>query len=106
VGEWWYRVTINLVTIDEEAGKEKKLRTFYLVQADDIEQALQRMEESLSFLVVPYVITSIAVSVIADVFPYHPMVRQDSGADMDDQYGSGLGIVSGTENAASDSDQG
>ncbi len=30
-GEWWYKATINLVTIDEEAGKEKKLRTYYLV---------------------------------------------------------------------------
>lgn len=74
VGEWWYRATINLVTIDEEAGKEKKLRTFYLIQADDIEQSLQRLEESLSFLVVPYVTTSIAVSNIVDVFPYKPVV--------------------------------
>jgi hypothetical protein len=74
VGEWWYRATINLVTIDEEAGKEKKLRVFYLIQADDIEQSLQRLEESLSFLVVPYVTTSIAVSNIVDVFPYKPVV--------------------------------
>src|SRR5512136_15711 len=28
-GEWWYKATINLTTIDEEAGKEKKLRTIY-----------------------------------------------------------------------------
>lgn len=72
VGEWWYRTTINLVTIDEEGGKEKKLRTFYLVQADDIEQALQRLTESLSFLIVPYVVSAIAVSTIVDVFPYRP----------------------------------
>ena len=71
-GEWWYRATINLVTIDEEGGKEKKLRTLYLVQADDIEHALQRLTESLSFLVVPYVISAIAVSTIVDVFPYRP----------------------------------
>lgn len=69
-GEWWYRATINLVTIDEEAGKEKKLRVFYLIQADDIEKALQHLEESLSFLIVPYVVTAIAVSTIVDVFPY------------------------------------
>jgi len=74
VGEFWYRVTINLVTIDEEVGKEKKLRTFYLIQADDVQHALERMEESLSFLVVPYVISSIAVSNIVDVFPYKPGV--------------------------------
>jgi hypothetical protein len=71
-GEWWYRATINLVTIDEEAGKEKKLRVFYLIQADDIEQALKHLEESLSFLIVPYVVTAIAVSTIVDVFPYKP----------------------------------
>ena len=71
-GEWWYRCTINLSTIDEEAGKEKKLRTTYLVQADDLREALNRLEESLSFLIVPYVASSIAVSTIADVFPYVP----------------------------------
>ena len=69
-GEWWYRVTINLVTIDEEAGREKKLRTYYLIMADDIKQALQRLDESLSYLVIPYVVTSVAVSTIIDVFPY------------------------------------
>jgi hypothetical protein len=71
-GEWWYKVTINLVTIDEEAGKEKKLRTLYLVQANDIREALTRTEESLSFLIVPYVVSAINVSLIADVFPYVP----------------------------------
>ncbi|MCD6354055.1 MAG: DUF4494 domain-containing protein [Prolixibacteraceae bacterium] len=69
-GEWWFRVTINLVTIDEEAGREKKLRTYYLVMADDIKEALARLDESLSELVIPYVITSLSVSTIVDVFPY------------------------------------
>ena len=71
-GEWWFKVTINLVTIDEEAGKEKKLRTYYLIMADDIKQALDRLDESLSYLVIPYVVTAIAVSTIVDVFPYDP----------------------------------
>lgn len=71
-GEWWFKATINLVTIDEEAGKEKKLRTYYLVMADDIKEALDRLDESLSFLVIPYVISSLAVSTIVDVFPYVP----------------------------------
>ena len=75
-GEWWFKVTINLVTIDEEAGKEKKLRTYYLIMADDIKQALDRLDESLSYLVIPYVVTSIAVSTIVDVFPYDPSEAQ------------------------------
>jgi len=71
-GEWWYKATINLVTLDEEAGKEKKMRTYYLIMADDIKEALERLDESLSYLVIPYVTTSIAVSTIVDVFPYEP----------------------------------
>ncbi len=71
-GEWWFKATINLVTIDEEAGKEKKLRTYYLIMADDIKEALERLEESLSYLVIPYVTTAMAVSTIIDVFPYEP----------------------------------
>lgn len=71
-GEWWFKATINLVTVDEEAGKEKKMRTYYLIMADDIKEALERLEESLSFLVIPYVVSSMAVSTIVDVFPYEP----------------------------------
>ncbi len=71
-GEWWFKATINLVTIDEEAGKEKKLRTLYLIMADDIQEALTRLDESLSFMVIPYVVSSLAVSTIVDVFPYEP----------------------------------
>lgn len=71
-GEWWFKATINLVTVDEEAGKEKKMRTYYLIMADDIKQALERLEESLSYLVIPYVVSALAVSTIVDVFPYDP----------------------------------
>lgn len=71
-GEWWFKVTINLVTIDEEAGREKKLRTYYLIMADDINEVMKRLDESLSYLVIPYVVTAVAVSTIVDVFPYEP----------------------------------
>ena len=69
-GEWWFKATVNLVTIDEEQGKEKKVRIYYLVEADDIHQALKRLDESLSDMVVPYIVTAIAVSTIADVYPH------------------------------------
>lgn len=71
-GEWWFKATINIVTIDEQAGREKKVKANYLVAADDIAQALKRLDESLSYLVVPYIVTSIAVSTIVDVIPYNP----------------------------------
>jgi hypothetical protein len=70
VGEWWYRAKIGIVTIDEKAGKEKKINNYFLVAADDIKQALQRLEVGLSYFLVPYQTTSIAISNIIDVFPY------------------------------------
>ena len=42
------------------------------------EEALQRLDESLSFLIVPYTVSSIAVSLISDVFPYIPVVSAES----------------------------
>lgn len=75
-GEWWFKATINLVTVDEEAGKEKKIKTFYLIMADDIKDALARLDESLNYLVIPFVTTAVAVSPIVDVFPYDPSESQ------------------------------
>jgi hypothetical protein len=69
-GEWWYKAKIGIVTIDENAGKEKKINNYFLVAADDIKQALQRLEEGLSYILVPYQTTSLAISTIIDVFPY------------------------------------
>jgi len=70
VGEWWFVGKISIVTIDEKAGKEKKISNQFLIAADDIKQALKRLEEGLSYVMVPYQITALSVSNIVDVFPY------------------------------------
>lgn len=78
-GEWYYVGKISIVTIDEEKGREKKISNHFLIAADDIKQALQRLEEGLSYILVPYATTSIAVSNIIDVFPYFgekPQIEQ------------------------------
>lgn len=69
-GEWYYKAKISLVTIDEEGGKEKKVNNYILIMADDLNQALKRLEEGLAYMLVPYVVTSIALCNIAEVFPY------------------------------------
>lgn len=76
-GEWWYKAKISIISIDEEAGKEKKVNQYILIMADDIEHALKRLEEGLSYMLVPYVCTSIQLSTIADVFPYDDVELQD-----------------------------
>lgn len=75
-GEWWYKAKIGLVTIDEKAGKEKKITNYFLVAADDIKQALLRLEEALSYILVPYQTTALTLSTIVDVFPYFSDEKQ------------------------------
>lgn len=69
-GEWWYKAKISLITIDEENGKEKKINDYVLVMADDLEQARERLDDGLSYILVPYVTVGINLSQINEVFPY------------------------------------
>lgn len=77
-GEWWYKAKISIVSIDEEAGKEKKSNSYLLIMANDINEALKHLEEGLSYLLVPYNCTAIQLSTIADVFPYIPAATVSS----------------------------
>ncbi len=69
-GDKWYKCKVMFVTIDESAGKEKKVANQMLVLADDLKEAYDRINESMSGMTVDYDITSIIESTIADVFPY------------------------------------
>jgi hypothetical protein len=75
-GEWWYKAKISIITIDEEAGKEKKVNQYILIMADDIEHALKRLNEGLSYMLVPYVVTAIQLSTISEVYPYDDVELQ------------------------------
>lgn len=69
-GQWWYKARISLVTIDEIKGKEVKVNQYFLVNADSFKDALLRLEEGLSYILVPFEIISLQVTPICDVFPY------------------------------------
>lgn len=69
-GGTYYTGKISIVTIDERAGKEKRITESFLIEAQDFKHALKAFETGLSYILVPYEITSLAVSNIVDVFPY------------------------------------
>lgn len=69
-GEYWWKATIAMITIDEEAGREKKIKTAYLLMADDMQEALTRLQINLDFVLIPFQVQSLAISPIVDVFPY------------------------------------
>lgn len=68
-GEFWYKAKISLVTIDEEAGREKKVNEYLLVAANDLKDAQKQLEEGLSYMLMTYIAVSIAISPVCEVFP-------------------------------------
>ena len=69
-GQWWWKAKINMITIDEEKGREKKTSNYLLVQADNSEEALKVLSDGLSYVLVPYSVVSIGLSPVMDVYPY------------------------------------
>lgn len=69
-GEYWYKGAISVVTIDEHMGKEKKVKNYFMVSADDFTEAKDRLSEGLAYILVPYTIESMSITKILEVFPY------------------------------------
>lgn len=69
-GDRWFKCKVTFMLLDEEKGVEKKSSTYMLVQADDLKEAYQKIEEEMSGSTSDYSIPSIAESPIMDVFPY------------------------------------
>lgn len=67
----WYKVKIKYEGIEEgESDKAKKVSQNFLVSAESVKQAYERIQESLSTLMVDFEIPSITVSPIVEIFPY------------------------------------
>lgn len=77
-GEKWFKAKVIYFSVDEKSGKEKKVVNYMLVNADGIEQALQRITESLRTMLIPYETTDINLTPILDVFPYE---AEEGGAE-------------------------
>ncbi|MDX9703905.1 MAG: DUF4494 domain-containing protein [Candidatus Auribacterota bacterium] len=80
-GQWWYKAKINLVTIDEKAGKEKKISEYFLVSANSIDEALKTLNEGLSYILVPFTVVSVALTQVCDVFQYFSMENETDQPD-------------------------
>jgi len=65
----WYSVKLNYY-VAEESGKEKKIVQTMLVTAKDCKEAYDRIQESLSNMLVSFRITDIKESAILEVYPY------------------------------------
>lgn len=66
----YFKARVNIITIDERSGKEKKAGLNILVQSDTLGNALMQLLEQLGKEAQDYEVSSIAETQILDVVPY------------------------------------
>jgi hypothetical protein len=66
----WHRCKITYLVLDGDSGKEKKVTQYMIVTAEDVKQAYDRIQESLSNMLVSFRVPDITESPIVEVFNY------------------------------------
>lgn len=66
----WYKVKLNIVTIDERTDKEKKNAVYYLIQAKDIDDARRMTNKHMEGTVLDWDCEAVQETKIMDVFFY------------------------------------
>ena len=67
-GDRWYKVKINMITIDEKTGAEKHSASFSLVQASEFKLALDYFLEAMKSVLFDFEIVNITEMAYIDVF--------------------------------------
>ena len=67
-GDRWYKVKINMSTIDEKTGAEKRSASFSLVQASEFKLALDYFLEAMKSVLFDFEIVNITEMAYIDVF--------------------------------------
>jgi hypothetical protein len=69
-GHIWFRCKLQLITINESSGKEKKATQYMLVLADDVPGAHSKIEKNMDGIPVDYKVPDVTDPNICDVFYY------------------------------------
>ena len=77
----WYKCKISYEDVDNDSEKAKKVAQNFLVTASSVKEAFDRINESLSGLMIDYSILSISLSPIVDIFPYNEKLYVDSNQE-------------------------
>lgn len=74
-GDKYYMVKVAFITLDEKSGKEKKSNTFILVQASNVQDALNVFNEGMKGTVSDFDVVSITETPLMDVFPFNDKAK-------------------------------
>ncbi|MEI6754792.1 MAG: DUF4494 domain-containing protein [Paludibacter sp.] len=69
-GDKWYRCKVYFITLDEEKGVEKKVASTMMVQANNIREAWDGLQEGMKGSMADYQVAAITETTIMDVYKY------------------------------------
>ncbi|MDR1221721.1 MAG: DUF4494 domain-containing protein [Tannerella sp.] len=69
-GDRFYRAKINMITLDEKSGMEKKTPVLMLAQASTIHDAIRVIDTGMDGTMADYAIASVTETALMDVFPF------------------------------------
>ncbi len=81
----WYKVKVNLITLDEKTGKEKKAPLYLLVQAKNIDDARRLTNEHMKDSVADWNCEAVSETKIMDVFVYGEESKKPVCVDVTDK---------------------
>ena len=69
-GDKWYRCKVSFIVLDEIKAVEKKTTVTMMVQANDVKDAWDVLQEGMKGSMADYVISAIVETAIMDVYKY------------------------------------
>ena len=69
-GDKWYRCKVYFISFDEEKGVEKKVASTMMVQANNIREAWDGLQEGMKGSMADYQVAAITETTIMDVYKY------------------------------------
>lgn len=69
-GDKWFKAKVFFITLDEEKGVEKETGAVMYIQADDIKEARENLEEGMKGSMADYRIGKIEETKVQEIFKY------------------------------------
>lgn len=84
--DYWFRVKLQYITMDEKTEKEKKTNVLHLVQAHSFSQAVEYIQEAMRGSIVDYTIHTLQETSIMDVFEHNKVADKKDGKEDKPEY--------------------
>lgn len=93
----WYKVKINVITIDDKTDKVKKAAVYYLIQAKDIDDARRMTNKFMEGSVLDWNCEAVQETKVMDVF-FYEVEKQPADEKTSSQQTSGRGVKRAVKN--------